>query len=286
MAHGLEHIDWAAPWLAPYRERGQPLAQLVQAGATVAQALNTPARNQPDACLGSLPGLLPGSLNAIESIASSAWPTFVPQADLPVGRAYEEFIFETRCVPTRDGLHDFFNGVAWLHFPQLKNRLNVLQAQHIAQAGVQAQRGAVRDALTLFDENAALLAAPAPLWDALRQKDWQTLFVTQREQWSQAHLLLFGHALLEKLVTPRKAITAHVLVLPAELSVPLAQGGAAAWVATWDALLARHLDAAYLQTKPYAPLPVLGVPGWWADNNGAHFYDDATVFRPPKSLAP
>jgi len=41
-------------------------------------------------------------------------------------------------------------------------------------------------------------------------KDWQRLFVDLRPLWCQAHLVLFGHALLEKLVVPRKSITAHV----------------------------------------------------------------------------
>ena len=29
----------------------------------------------------------------------------------------------------------------------------------------------------------------------------------------------------------------------------------------------------------FAPLPVLGVPGWWPANESPAFYDDATVFR-------
>ena len=36
---------------------------------------------------------------------------------------------------------------------------------------------------------------------------------------------------------------------------------------------------AYL-LKPFSPLPVLGVPGWWPDNAKLGFYDDAEVFRP------
>jgi hypothetical protein len=265
VAHGLEHIDWSVPWLAPYRAWGQPLAQLVVQGAGVAQALNAGAAQF-----------------AIESIAVNSIPKFVPQAELPAGMAYEQFIFDERRVPTRDGLHDFFNGLAWLHFPKLKAHLNALQAAQIARVGVQTQRGAVRDALTLFDENAALLLAPEHLWRALRDKDWQTLFVTQRELWGPSQLLLFGHALLEKLVTPRKAITAHVLVLPADVPAPVLSKGALC-VAAWDEWLSQHLSAEHLQTKPYAPLPVLGVPGWCADNCSASFYIDATVFRPPKS---
>ena len=203
---------------------------------------------------------------------------FASQAELPAGVAYEQFIFDTGRVPTRENLHDFFNGLCWLRFPLTKQRLNRLQAAEIAAAGVGAVRGPVRDALTLFDENAALLQAPEPLWEALVARDWHRLFVTLRPLWAQARLVLFGHALLEKLVAPYKSITAHVLREP----VPLALGDD---LAAWDAWLAAGLSAAQLAAKPFTPLPVLGVPGWWPANEGPDFYADASVFRPPRPPA-
>lgn len=237
----LPGVDWARPWLAPYRERGEPAYDAVAAGATVAQALNDLlARDEPVR-------LAAGALR------------FVAQGELPGDEPYESHIHRTARVPTRDNLHDFFNGLVWLHQPRLKRRLNEIQAGEIAAAGVRATRGAVRDAATLFDENAALLRAPAALVQALRERDWQGLFVTQRAAWRQAELTLFGHALMEKLVQPRKALTAHVLVLP--------EGAAPG------------LTAALLASKPFLPLPVLGVPGWWPANEPPAFYDDPAVFR-------
>jgi len=47
-----------------------------------------------------------------------------------------------------------------------------------------------------------------------------------------------------------------------------------------DAWLAQDLVAEKLATKPFSPLPVLGVPGWWPANAAPGFYDDAQVFRP------
>ncbi len=242
----LAAIDWSQPWLAPYRAIGEAAAQTAAAGAPVAHALQqfaTPGRT----------------------------PAFVAQSALPSGQAYEAHIFETRTVPTRDNLHDFFNGLVWLAFPETKRRLNELQAAEIARAGIGATRGPLRDALTLFDENGALLDAPKPLWDALLSRDWPTLFVARRALWSEARLVVFGHALLEKLVAPRKAATAHVLCVPPGLA---AHAGP-----VQDAALARSLDAQWLARKPFAPLPVLGVPGWCADNAAADFYDDPKVFR-------
>ena len=239
-------VNWSAPWLVPFRDIGENLARQIKTGVDVYEALNhtpmSPVR-------------------------------FIPQTDLPEGMAYEQFIFDTGTVPTRDGLHDFFNGLVWARFPATKRLLNRLQAAQIAQAGVGQVRGPVRDAITLFDENAVLLQAPDALWDALVAREWPRLFLDLRPLWAQARLVLFGHALTEKLVLPYKSITGHVYRAP----VPLALGDD---LAAWDAWLASRLTAAELETKPFTPLPVLGVPGWWPANQDPAFYADVDVFRP------
>jgi hypothetical protein len=198
---------------------------------------------------------------------------FIPQADLPTGVAYEQHIFDTGCVPTREGLHDFFNALCWMRFPLAKKRLNGLQAEQIARLGIAPVRGPARDALTIVDENVALLHAPDALWDALVAKDWNALFLDLRPLWSQARLVLFGHALVEKLVSPRKPITAHVYRAQAASNL----------IASLDPWLAVDLTADKLAAKPFAHLPVLGVPGWWTANEDAAFYADTSVFRLPKT---
>lgn len=190
---------------------------------------------------------------------------FVAHSVLPAGEPYESFIASTGCVPTRDNLHDLFNGLMWIAYPQTKKRMNALQAQQIALHGTFGPRGAVRDALTLFDENAAVLHAPSTLVEALRQRDWKVLFIEERSRWQSARLVVFGHALMEKLLQPRKEITAHVWVIQ-ELT---------------DSELASSLIPERLAAKPFLPLPLLGVPGWWDRNEERSFYDDLEVFRPP-----
>ncbi len=248
-AQVIERVDWSAPWLAPWRAVGEALALRVAGGEPQTAALNQAA-------------------SALQNFPVR----FVPQSELPTGVAYEQHIFETAGVPTRDGLHDFFNALLWLHLPLTKQRLNHLQMAQIAQTGIRPVRGPARDALTLFDENAALLRAPDALWDALTAKDWQTLFGVLRPLWREAKVLLFGHALLEKLVFPRKAITAHVY--------RVAGGGDS--LGELDAWLAQDLSEDKLAGKPFAHLPVLGVPGWWQANEAPAFYADASVFRPPR----
>lgn len=245
-------LDWQQPWLAPWRDEAATVESLLAAGASVADVLNTLHRQ------------------SASGAATLGWmPDFVPQAALPADQAYEKFIFDTRQVPTRDNLHDLFNGLCWLRFPETKRCLNALQAAQIAQAGVQPLRGAMRDALTVFDENAALLSAPQPLWEALQARQWDRLFVELRPLWRQARLVLFGHALLEKLTNPRKPITAHVYRAPAP-------AGSLDALDHWAAGALRQAD---LTAKIFLPLPVLGVPGWWAQNETLSFYDDPLVFR-------
>lgn len=220
---------------------------------------------------------LPAALNCHLAASRPGWsgPRFVAQGELPEGVAYESFIRDTAQVPTREGLHDFFNALIWMRFPRTKSHLNRLQSNEIAHMGVGAVRGAVRDAITLFDENAVLLQAPDPLWDALLARDWQQLFVGLRPLWSRARMVIFGHALLEKLVAPYKSVTAHVLRLPvpADLGADLSQ---------WDDWMAGSLTRERLGTKPFTPLPVMGIPGWCAANEDAAYYADVEVFRPPR----
>ena len=241
----LEEIDWERPWLQPWRDPGEAIAQSVLGGI-----------NQP---------------SALNEIGISP-VHFVPQSDLPSGIAYESYIFNSNSCPTREGLHDFFNGLAWLRFPLTKRRLNQLHVAQIAQTGIQPMRGPARDGLTVFDENAAFLQCPDALWDALAVKDWSHLFGTLRPLWAQSQLVLFGHALLEKLVYPRKPITAHVYRAQVATNA----------IADLDAWMAADLSAERLASKPFAHLPVLGVPGWWPGNDDPVFYADASVFRAPR----
>ena len=296
MAFGLERIHWAWPWFAGWRGLGSLTSELVAEHGNVCSALN--------AVHGSLHANdSSGSIYQVEDISSahgaksegdtvrahtrfahqiaraSATLTlgsgssveFVPQSKLPADIAYEAFIFSHKRIPTRDNLHDFFNGLCWLRFPQTKLRLNFLQAQEIALEGVGATRGPLRDALTLFDENVLLLQASDNLWRALQVRDWGKLFGELRDEWQSAHIVIFGHALLEKLVAPYKSITAHVFRIPSDVDAKDEQA--------LDDWLTNNLQPEYLATKPYLPLPVLGIPGWWPENEDLSFYSDTQVFR-------
>lgn len=203
-------------------------------------------------------------------------PRFVPASEVPPGEAYEAHVFRTGQVPVRATPHDFFQALVWRRFPRLKWQMNRQHAAELTRRGRGGARGPLRDALTLLDENGAVLQAPAPLWDALVERAWRRLFVDLRPLWREARLTVIGHALLEQLeAAPRKALTAHVLLGPA----PANDDALDDWMA------ARVADGEALAAKPFTPLPVLGVPGWWAGNQNFSFYDDSTVFRPRRETS-
>jgi hypothetical protein len=234
-----------APWLAPYRPLAEQVFDVANSESVVA-ALNA-ARGD-----------------------TSAIPRFVHHSELPPGEPYESFIARTMCVPTRENLHDLLNGLVWLTYPQTKRWLNTLQAREIASHGATGPRGPLRDALTVFDENAVVLQAPASMVDALRRHEWKTLFLARREEWQAARLVILGHALMEKLMQPRKAITGHVWVTE-QLT---------------DAGLVSSLTPERLRAKSFLALPVLGIPGWCEANAEPGFYDDVDVFRPARRTLP
>jgi hypothetical protein len=130
-------------------------------------------------------------------------------------------------------------------------------------------RGAVRDAATVFDENAWLIQPSDALWQALTTHEWTEALVTRRDEWRHTRLWAFGHAALEKLVQPYKSITVHLWRVPSEVRPEQI-----------DDWLAHDLTADKLALKPFSPLPILGVPGWWPDNADPDFYEDRSVFRP------
>jgi hypothetical protein len=257
----LASIDWSRPWYDAVRPA---FARLAPEGDSFIGAFNDGA-----AAL----GLANHRGQPIR---------FVPQADLPEGTAYEEFIGATGCVPTRENLHDFFNGLVWQTFPLIKQQLNALQAAQIAMAGVGKSRGPARDAATIFDENAALLVVREcdegrALVEALRAHQWhEALFERRALFGTDAQVWLFGHALMEKLVAPRVAITAHVRVVFAQAAYfEMAHDEQRGWI---DRHVAQELAGDVLLTSSFTPLPVLGVPGWWPVQD-ASFYADASVFR-------
>ena len=252
-------IDWQRPWLSHLRELGCRLA----ASKDWKAAANSLASERDLKNAAGLPIL------------------FVPQDALPKSTGYESHISGTGQVPTRDNLHDFFNALIWLHFPATKRMLNRLQSQEIDRQPGTIFRGRQRDAATLFDENAALfISRDAGMTELLKQRAWHTLLFSQTYRFHDScKLILFGHALIEKLVHPYKSITAHVWTLSSDDSFEDDVGES--WLSRMDERLATDIARGFVSSD-FCHLPVLGVPGWW-DGQDHDFYSDTSVFRMPSA---
>ena len=248
---GLASVDWSAPWLEPFAGVGRT----VSADSDWRRSLNERA--------------------AAAGVCNFKGQRLVfCEPDVTDGEPYEAGIARTGRVPTRANLHDFFNALIFLHFPKAKAQLNQLQSTAIIRDGVGAVRGSVRDTATLIDENGLLVVTEhADVVKSLRAHDWERLFKDRRAAWpTEVHVIVFGHALLQKLVQPYKAVTAHAL------HVALPPGSLMHEI---DHRMAATLNE-QLSSADLMPLPVLGIPGWWRQNENPDFYSDRVVFRPAK----
>jgi len=275
---GFTHVfevDWQKPWFEPLACIGAPVlerwrehlqgASSSSAWENLHEVLNEERR---------LRGLLPDF-------------SFVAQAQKPDDVSYEEFIFDTHQIPTRDNAHDFFNALSWFTCPQTKKALNRLQAQEIKKQGIGDRRGKLRDALTLFDENVMCISCSDDMWAAICAHEWVSLFWDSKHKWPSAELHVFGHALLEKLLHPYKAITAHVVRV--DFSAKLEDRSLVPHPS--DAIMEKSaLDLIQLvgnaAPKPFQVMPVMGIPGWWPEETSLGFYEDHAVFRPKADVKP
>ncbi|KRU23656.1 DUF3025 domain-containing protein [Psychrobacter piscatorii] len=311
--NSFAEIDWQAPWLLHITQRhylsttierlsrpSQQMNSLSESDSLDEQYVDASDISTPDTIANVLKTAMQQQANHLEQPLPQTKPThnqmpqtlqFVSQNALPDGEAYEHFIGTTGNIPTRDNLHDLFNGSIWLTFPKTKAVLNYYHMLEIAKQGVSERRGRVRDTITVFDENGAVLVTADPnIGEALVDFDWQSSLVRPRDKWddpiqpddsAQAAVYIFGHALLEQLLYPRKPLCAHSIVIHVTQSfftLPLAER-----IRFLDDKVAEYMDTLLskddVTPRQLAPLPILGVPHFWAENAVPDFYEDSYVFR-------
>ncbi|WP_312317570.1 DUF3025 domain-containing protein [Stenotrophomonas sp.] len=198
----------------------------------------------------------------------------VEQTDalLADGLHYEARIARGAIATRADNWHDLFNAVVWARYPALKRALNVQQCRHVeGQGGIQRNRA--QAALTQFDESGVVVrvrdAALLRAWDA---HDWPALFVEHAAAWRDGNIAVaavFGHALMEQALLPERLLVGKCLVVQGD-----EDAGAVAAVA--QAVEDGRVLCDPLELRP---LPLMGVPGWWASQHPG-FYADAGYFRP------
>lgn len=227
-----------------------------------------------------------GDLVSTRAIATAGGAQLRLVAPSAGNEPYEAQIHRRGELQTREeNWHDLFNVLTWLTYPRAKSEIarghyNVLaERANEASAGSEgAGRGRMRDALTLFDESGLIVAASEPdLLDDVRELRWKRLFRERRDRVCRAmRFYTFGHAILEKALRPYVGMTGHAVLLSVDadfLSAPLARQ-----IEALDGRVASEIRA-LTTPRALAPLPVLGIPGWWTGNEQASFYDDERYFR-------
>lgn len=185
---------------------------------------------------------------------------------------YEIMIYETGTIPTRlQNWHDFFNGHVWYNFPKTKALLNQLQYQEITGRATK-QRTALENALTLFDENGAIVMSSEPeLLALLRNHQWKALFFDRKEEvLEKLQVIVFGHSLHEKALNPYLGMTAHCLLFDLKP------------ISDLDSMLYEYLSKHSVTSQELQPLPILGYPGWHFAEQDEAFYDNREYFRPKR----
>lgn len=200
------------------------------------------------------------------------------------GRYYEAFIFDTQRIPTRsENWHDMFGALIWCLFPKTKALLNSLHMAEIAQYGVK-QRSKIRNKLTLFDECGVIIAiepSAKPQQSLLIAQQWTESFWHARADWWQSiRPFVFGHAIYEMATKPFLGLTAKCWFI----EVP---AGFSHWSLTdsytfLDEKLSKQIanSSLLLDNRQLTPLPLLGIPHWYADNTEQVFYGNTEYFRP------
>lgn len=231
--------------------------------------------------LATLDALFKSSARPI--VTGSALPVHLVASASRVDTGYEAGVFLSGALQTREASwHDLLNVLVWLTFPRAKAALN---ARHFAtppgSVATTKNRTSTSDALTLFDESGIIVASSDPeLLHLLRAFAWKDLFWNKREEVSACmRFVIFGHGLYEQSLQPFIGLTGKALLVKVEET----------FFATSLAGQLRHLDERaaaalsdterFLGTRELAPLPILGIPGWWDANNVATFYDDGNYFR-------
>ena len=197
---------------------------------------------------------------------------------------YEPRIYLKGEVPLRAGnWHDLLNALVWLTFPRSKaalNRRHFLAAVESEEKG-EKNRGPVRDALTLFDEGGVIVAcSDSRLTPWLVDFKWKELFWINRDAVTASmKFYLFGHAIYEKALQPFTGVTGRAVIFP--VAADFFAAALEQQLRMLDEKLAGYLSNPqhFNRTAELALVPILGIPGWNAENEHESYYENEAYFR-------
>jgi hypothetical protein len=190
---------------------------------------------------------------------------------------YEAMIYLKQQVQTRtQNWHDFFNAVIWRIFPKTKQQINYhqhLTLNYRHQNKIQ-QRLPIENFLTHFDECGLIILSTNTRWfNLIRSHAWEEIFWHKRSALQQeVRFITFGHSIYEKGIKPYLGLTAKAVFINLPVDSPLDYIDY-----TLGNLLKNNNSPIYQQKLQ--PVPLLGIPGWYSDNQKQSFYNNTKYFR-------
>lgn len=181
--------------------------------------------------------------------------------------------------------HDLFNALVWLTFPLAKAAINAGHCRAMSDESPERGRGAVRDALTLLDENGVIVVSDDPsLLDLLRGFAWKELFWHRRlDVIAHMRFYPFGHGLCAQALRPFIGLTGKAVLFDVDQEFMPASIGAQLYAL--DERLAKLVVSELDHPRQLAPLPLLGIPGYTQDNEQESYYEDQDYFRPGRRVS-
>jgi len=198
---------------------------------------------------------------------------------------YESRIYLKGELQTRlENWHDFFNATAWLQFPEIKSALNKLHYDHSITREAGTNRSPLENAIALFDECGAIIAANNEEdLELIRNHHWKDIFYHHKDKWGKnLQCYVFGHAMHEKALNPYIGMTTHCILLKKDEN--FFQKDRVNQLQEIDSdICSIWLNKQIQKTRDLQPVPLLGIPGWYKTQTN-EFYKNQNYFRPLRKI--
>jgi hypothetical protein len=196
-------------------------------------------------------------------------------------KKYDALVFNEKKIPIRKNIvHDYFNAITWLAFPNAKKKLNKKNFIFLENNYLNGNKNRPRniDLTTLLDESGIIVVTKnSYLASLMEKKKWKTVFWDNRDIVKKSfRFFLFGHSLFEKLMNKYIGTAARALIISDE-SLLLDK----ITINNVDQMLSDYIDrdSFFKNLEKSISIPLFAIPGWSNLNEKEEFYQGNEYLR-------